>query len=128
MNDSTPTTEEAPHHAAGETPAVSLPPAHLAALTELSKQPYDASELFRLHQFYFSPPPSTSAANNAASKQQRHQQYQHAAAASPLSVVRSAPRVDSEEYLQPCKRQCNNLTKTRIAYYPRLKVRITYTA
>lgn len=104
-----------------------VPGAHLQALNEIAKRPFDAAELFSLHQYYFSPP-AVGTQPTRLMKQQPplcHVADPNNAAAAVLIMGTRQPvlrPVDSEEHLPPCKRQCNNLTTTPITYYPRLKV------
>lgn len=104
-----------------------VPGAHLQALNEIAKRPFDAAELFSLHQYYFSPP-AVGTQPTRGMKQQPplcHVADPNNAAAAVLIMGTRQPvlrPVDSEEHLPPCKRQCNNLTTTPITYYPRLKV------
>jgi hypothetical protein len=133
-----------------------LLPSQQAALEGYARLPFDASELFALHQFYFSPPPNPQLAQERQylesggsrcrppqpqpwdparpppllqqqqpQQQQQQQQQQEAQAQAQQRQIQAAfgrVRQDSEDHLPPTKRPCNNVTQTRIAYYPRLKV------
>lgn len=93
----------------GEASTRLLSSSQAAGLAEIANMPYEASDLWMLHQYYFSPPPNP---------QMHNPQPQ-------LQFFPSAgmTTTNSEEHLPPTKRQCNNSTKTRVAYYPRLKVK-----
>jgi len=79
-----------------------------ADLNEIAKMAFEPSDLWMLHQYYFSPVPNLTNKPN-------HRPPMPSAG---LSTVQR----DSEDFLPPTKRPCNNSTKTRVSCYPRLKV------
>lgn len=85
--------------------------AHIGELQEIKNLPFDAAELWTLHQYYFSPPPTVSASSCSGQ--------------SPCDELSDgAAHHHDRDHYPPSKRQANLRTKTRISYLPRLKAHI----
>ncbi|CAM9864203.1 unnamed protein product [Chrysoparadoxa australica] len=82
---------------------------YISALRGMAVLPFDEAELFCLHQYYFSPPP-----NPQLQQQQERGMPGHGHDEDSTKA----------ENCPPSKRQANHLTKTRIAYLPRLKAKV----
>lgn len=87
-------------------------------LQEIAKLPFDASNLWMLHQYYFSPNQPEKVKSPQPSNPDS--QYTSSDAASQLSKLLDG----NDDSRRPTKRQNTRNTMTRISAYPRIKYRL----
>ena len=90
-------------------------------MTEVANLSFDPSNLWTLHQYYFSPSTQTATTNDSYNNNNNNETME-------IEIKKhkhsNCDDDDSDNISRPSKRPSNRLTMTRIAAYPRIKVYI----